>query len=81
MSSRHAQCSTIMPSATRQMWMNVHAAARPDDGGVGEQRHRGRPVGAVQREVLGDEVAVADEVVLLDGDRSEIVVDRCAGCA
>ena len=30
MSSRHAQCSTIIPSATRQMWMNVHAVGRPD---------------------------------------------------
>ena len=32
MSSRQAQCSTIIPSATRQMWMNVHAAGRPDTG-------------------------------------------------
>jgi hypothetical protein len=32
MSSRHAQCSTITPSTTRQMWMNVHAVGRPDVG-------------------------------------------------
>ena len=32
MSSRHAQCSTIMPSATRQMWMKVHAVGRPETG-------------------------------------------------
>ena len=68
MSSRHAQCSTITPSATRQMWMNVHAAARPE-GLTGEQRHGGCAVRAVQREVLRDEVAVTDEVVLLNGER------------
>jgi len=32
MSSRQAQCSTSIPSATRQMCMNVHAAARPVTG-------------------------------------------------
>lgn len=32
MSSRQAQCSTISPSATRQRWMKVHAAGRPDGG-------------------------------------------------
>jgi dihydrofolate reductase len=32
-------------------------------------------MGAVQSEVLGHDVAVADEVVLFDGDRSQVVVD------
>src|SRR5206468_3988548 len=44
-------------------------------GRAGEQWHRGGPVGSVQREVLRDEVAVTDEVVLLDGDWPEVVVD------
>jgi hypothetical protein len=30
MSSRKAQCSTIIPSATRQRWIKVQAAARPE---------------------------------------------------
>ena len=30
MSSRQAQCSTIIPSATLQMWMKFHAVARPE---------------------------------------------------
>ena len=45
-SSRQAQCSTIIASATRQMCMNVQAVGsglRRCD--VGEQRHRGGPVG------------------------------------
>src|SRR4051812_21778585 len=33
-------------------------------------------MGAVQREVLRHEVAVPDEMVLFEGDRPEIVVDR-----
>ena len=33
-------------------------------------------MGAVQGEVLGHDVTVADEVVLFDGDRSEVVVDH-----
>ena len=61
--------------------MNVHAAGRPDDRRAGEQRHRGRPVGAVHREVLRDEVALADEVVLLDGDRPEVGVDDAEDAA
>jgi hypothetical protein len=32
-------------------------------------------VGPVQGEVLRDEVALTDEMVLLDGDRPEVVVD------
>jgi len=32
-------------------------------------------MGAVQSEVLGHYVTVADEVVLFDGDRSQVVVD------
>ena len=32
-------------------------------------------MGAVQSEVLGHDVTVADEVVLFDGDRSQVVVD------
>ena len=36
------------------------------DGQVGEQRHGGRPVGAVQRHVLDDEVALSDQVLLLE---------------
>ena len=75
MSSRQAQCSTSIPSATRQMWMNVHAAGRPVTGSVGQQRHRGGPVGAVQRHVLDDEVALADEVVLLEAGRPEVDLD------
>src|SRR3954447_25109731 len=31
-SSRQAQCSTIEPSTTRQMWMKSHAMAFPDGG-------------------------------------------------
>ena len=45
------------------------------NGRVGEQRHRGGPVGPVQREVLRYEVTFTDEVVLLDGDRPKVVVD------
>ena len=65
----------MMPSVIRQMWMNVHAVAASRNGGVREQGHRGSPVSPVKGEVLGDEVAVTDEVMLLDVDRSEIVVD------
>jgi hypothetical protein len=32
-------------------------------------------VGPVQRQVLRDEIAFTDEVVLLDGDRPEVIVD------
>jgi hypothetical protein len=44
-------------------------------GHVREQRHRRGSVGAVQGEVLGHGVAVADEVVLFEGDRTQVVVD------
>ena len=76
MSSRHAQCSTITPSATRQTCTNFHAVGTARDGGVGQQRHRGSPMGPVQGEVLRGEIAVTDEVVLLDRDGPEVVVDH-----
>ena len=40
-----------------------------------EQRHCGCAVRAVQREVLRHQVSVPDQVVLLNGERAEIVVD------
>lgn len=45
-----------------------------------EQRHGRRTVGAVQGQVLRDQVAVADEVVLLERDRTEVDVDGAQGC-
>jgi bifunctional DNA-binding transcriptional regulator/antitoxin component of YhaV-PrlF toxin-antitoxin module len=58
------------------MWMNVHAVGRPEaevpaSSGIVEAR-----VGPVQREMLRHEVAVGDEVVLLDDDGSEVGGDR-----
>jgi len=45
---------------------------------AGEQWHRGGSVGPVQREVLRHEIAIADEVVLLDDDGSEVGGDPCS---
>src|SRR5437868_3180943 len=39
---------------------------------AGEERHGRVPVCSVQGEVLGDQVALANEVVLLDDDRPEV---------
>ena len=38
-------------------------------------------MGAAHREVLCDEITLADEVVLLHGDRPEVGVDDAAGSA
>src|SRR5215213_10882473 len=43
--------------------------------GAAEQWHGRCAVGAVQGEVLGYQVALADEVVLLERDRTEVDVD------
>jgi hypothetical protein len=45
------------------------------DRRVGEQRHRGWPMGAVQRHVPDDEGSLTDEVVLLQLGRSEVDLD------
>ena len=45
------------------------------DRRVGEQRHRGCPVGAGQRHVLDDEASRTDEVVLFELGRPEVDLD------
>jgi hypothetical protein len=55
--------------------MNVHVTGRPETGvpvsnGIVDAQWM-----PCNREVLGDEIAVADEVVLLRGQRTEVVVD------
>jgi len=41
-----------------------------------EERHRRTSVRPVDRDVLNDKIALGDEVVLLEGDRTEVVLDR-----
>ena len=81
MSSRHAQCSTITPSATRQMWMNVHAAARPEGLTRASKRHGGCAVRAVQREVQRHQVSVADQGGVAERRAARDRRRWCAGCA
>src|SRR3954468_12430888 len=46
------------------------------DREIGQQRHRGAAVGAVQGDVLDGEVSLGDEVMLLGAGRAEVSLDR-----